>query len=125
MAALDKSILAKMNRSCMIINHGGEWNGSDYIGGDEELLLIPSGGISRAALIEEIHHILNHNQKQCDCLLFCVIELSQTRKVKLRIKNDVDLSYMFATFQNPLLYVISKPNPKETRSSPTLNVTWE
>ena len=99
----------------MIINYGGEWRGCDYIGGDEELLLIPLGGISRAALIEEIHHILNHNQKQCDCLLFCLIELGETRKVKLRIKNDVDLSYMFATFQNPLLYVVL--NPKGTLSS--------
>ncbi|KAL1547014.1 hypothetical protein AAHA92_23539 [Salvia divinorum] len=128
MATLDESILAKLfflysrkinfkwNRRSVIINYGGKWNGCDYINGDEELLLITSGGISRAALMEEIHHIIEHDKKKSECLLFCLVEIDGSRKIKLRIKNDVDLSYIFATFQEPLFYVIL--NPKETNSSP-------
>ncbi|XP_057785642.1 uncharacterized protein LOC131003177 [Salvia miltiorrhiza] len=98
-----------MSSRRVAIRHGGHWERSNYIGGDEVLVYMHVGLLSYDNLVREINEQLDYGESASDFLFHYLSSMSDGRRTKVALKNDTDF-FRLLLEQNdyPIVYVVKK-----------------
>ncbi|XP_057808425.1 uncharacterized protein LOC131022899 [Salvia miltiorrhiza] len=98
-----------MSSRRVAIRHGGHWERSNYIGGDEVLLYMPVGLLSYDNLVRGINEQLDCDESASDYLFHYLMSMSDGRRTKVALKSDTDF-FRLLLEQNdyPVVYVVKK-----------------
>ena len=100
----------------LIINFGGQWEGSIYEGGDSEIMLVDTN-LRYEDLLSMVHGMVEADRNS---FVYEIRSLLNTcgKTVKLTIKNDRDVQFTIEKANGILqVYVIVKPSQQPSQQS--------
>ncbi|KAH6764806.1 hypothetical protein C2S51_016055 [Perilla frutescens var. frutescens] len=90
----------------VIVRYGGQWESSEYVGGDEELTYIEADPLSLSSLTESVNRIMRANLLSFDYLLYYIARSCTGRTVKTLLSTDQDVIRLCAREEDPTVYVV-------------------
>lgn len=118
----------------LYIRHSGHWERTSYVEGDQILVQLPLGEVTRDNVLREIR---NQVGEECDYLLYYLTNTNDGGKVKVVLRDDADLLRLVIEQQKrATVYVINKdkniapdnPWTQGSRVFTSVNIdepTWE
>lgn len=92
----------------VVLRFDGAWEGLEYKGGEEGLLLIPPSGICYSELLKNIQEHIQVNPIEYSYMLYALADIDENKVGKVKIKNDSDVNYFFEYSNELVIFVILK-----------------
>ncbi|KAH6765953.1 hypothetical protein C2S52_016936 [Perilla frutescens var. hirtella] len=98
-----------MVRRRIIVRHNGRWERSEYVDGDEQLVMMSSDKLCFNSLVREVHKLLRTDLNRIEYELFYLTSTNTGRWIRASLQDDGDLlDLLHKQTTEMVVYVISK-----------------